>query len=75
MLIITTQNPEFGKGFFTGFNKEGFPCFQSCYDKRGKGYKTDQNAQKQLARIKEMPVAFKDKATYDIESEFKYISA
>lgn len=75
MLIITTQNPEFGKGFFTGFNKEGFPCFQSCFDKRVKDYKAARNARKQLARIQKMPVAFEDKATYDIESVLKYISA
>lgn len=75
MFVITTQNPVFGKGFFVGFGKDGFPRFQSCLDKRVKDYKSHRNAQKQLARIRDMPVEFEDKATYDIESVLKYIPA
>lgn len=67
MFIITTQNPAFGKGYFIGFDNDGFAHFQSCLDKRVKKYKNRTNAQKQLARIQDKPAGFKDTATYSIE--------
>ena len=51
--IITTQHPAFGKGYYTGFHRDGNPYFQSCVDKRVKRYATIRNANKQLARILE----------------------
>ena len=65
MHIITTQHPEFGKGYFIGF-ENGSPVFQSCYDKRVKDYRDFRNAGKQLSRITAMPNL--EGETYAIES-------
>lgn len=74
MLIITTQNPVFGKGYFIGFNKEGLAVFSSDRtDKRMKRYKAHRNAAKTLARIKSTPPDFEDDATYSIDSAISLI--
>lgn len=66
MLMIITNNPVFGKGYFIGFNKDGFAAFQSCCDKRTRRYKLSRNAERALCRIKNQPTDFVDTATYEI---------
>jgi len=75
MLVITTQSPTFGRGFFLGFDKEGNAHFQSCYDHRVKTYKAYRNAAKQMARIMASPGADEDGTTYDIVSTVALIPA
>ena len=51
MLIITTQCPTFGRGYFIGFDRENRAHFQSSSDRSIKTYKTQRGAEKQLRRI------------------------
>jgi hypothetical protein len=67
LFIITTQNPEFGRGYFAGFGKDGYPRFQSCANGWVKVYKTFAGAVKQLERIQNTRVSFTDTAAYGIE--------
>jgi hypothetical protein len=68
MLIITTQNPTFGRGYFLGFDREEQAHFQSCSDHRVKSYKTRRNAEKQLQRILRASGPFAEGETFSIES-------
>lgn len=68
MLIITTQCPTFGRGFFLGFDRAGQAHFQSCNDHRVKTYKTQRGAEKQLRRILATSSTLAKGETFDIES-------
>ncbi len=67
MLMITTQDCTFGRGYFLGFTRDGLAWFQSCFDKRVKIYKTQRNAAAQLERIRALPFADAKGTTYKIE--------
>ena len=67
MHIIITDHPSLGRGYYTG-NKKGCPCFQKCYDRSVKDYRTLRGAEKQLARIKAAPGD--EGETYGIKSIF-----
>jgi len=66
MLVIVSHRPDFTTGYFTGFDAEGSPRFQSFYKssihnvkkrgKRVKQYRGRRRAEQQLQRIKEHPV-------------------
>lgn len=67
MLIITTQCPTFGRGFFLGFDRAGQAHFQSCNDHRVKTYKTQRRAEKQLQRILAASGTLSEGETFNIE--------
>lgn len=67
MLIITTQCPTFGRGYFLGFDRAEQAHFQSCCDHRVKTYKTQRGAEKQLRRIIAASGTLAEGETFTIE--------
>ena len=68
MLIITTQCPTFGRGYFLGFDRTEQAHFQSNHDHRVKTYKTQRGAEKQLQRILATSGTLAEGETFSIES-------
>jgi|LSQX01.3.fsa_nt_gb hypothetical protein len=68
MLIITTQCPTFGRGYFIGFDRENRAHFQSSNDRSVKTYKTQHGAEKQLRRIIAASGTLAEGETFSIET-------
>lgn len=70
MFVIVCAGTEMGKGWFSGFDREGAPHWISGFCKFCKSYKTESRARKQRERILayDEKCGFHDDTRYDIET-------